>query len=86
MANPMEALRSYQQALDSGTPVDPSEMNGDYLMRSGTLNCALDKKTARRYRFNYDKLISEDVSCLNHKVAQVFSAIVAPLGSANRRK
>lgn len=56
MANPMEALVSYQQALDSGMLVDPSEMEGDYLLRSGIV--------AGAKRFDYVKVVDRKVQAL----------------------
>ncbi len=56
MANPMEALVSYQQALDSGMPIDPSEMEGDYLLKSG--------EVAGAKRFDYVKLVDRKVQAL----------------------
>lgn len=49
MADPMNALRSYQQALDAGMPVDPSELDGDYLKRNGEVSGAM--------RFDFLKII-----------------------------
>jgi len=56
MANPMDALRSYQQALDAGMPVDPNELDADYLKRSG--------EVAGAKRFDYVKLIDGQVQAL----------------------
>lgn len=56
MANPMEALVSYQQALDAGIQIDPDEMDGDYLMRAG--------EVAGAKRFDFVKIVNRKVQAL----------------------
>lgn len=56
MANPMEALLSYQQALRANMPIDPNELDADYLKRSG--------QVAGATRFDYVKIIDGEVLAL----------------------
>ena len=56
MANPMDALRSYQKALETGMPFYPEEFDGAYLKRNGQVNGAI--------RFDYVKIIDGKVQAL----------------------
>lgn len=57
MANPMEALVSYQQALRNGMPLDHNDLDNDsYLKRNGEVSGAK--------RFDYLKIVNGEVQAL----------------------